>query len=94
MLIYFTVGAQGHLNGWSSNPMNVEDEYQLEVAEDHEVLINPDVFKLEGGALIKDEAYQQRLLNASAAQSAKPNKEELNAIALMELTKMIMNRGV
>jgi hypothetical protein len=34
----------------------------MNVSNDHEVLENPFIFKVENGQLVKDEAYQQQLI--------------------------------
>lgn len=87
MVIYFNI-INGHLNGWSSSKEGYE--YELKVPDNHEVLINPEIFKFEDGELIKDEVYQRQLIEKESQENAKPTDEELNPIAIMELTEMLM----
>ncbi|MGF6951865.1 hypothetical protein QF028_004370 [Neobacillus sp. B4I6] len=53
-----------------------DQDIELEVAEDHEVLRNPFVFTYENGQLIKDEAYQQQLIQEKEARESEPSTEE------------------
>lgn len=38
-------------------------DIEIDVPENHEILLNPFIYKYENGAIIKDEAYQQQLIN-------------------------------
>lgn len=90
MKIYFTT-KDGYLNGVSSTSMRRNDEFCAEVQEDHEVLRNPEVFKYEKGKLIKDEQKQQELIAQSQKDESRQTDDEINALAIMELSEKIMN---
>ncbi|MYL56208.1 hypothetical protein GLW20_01655 [Virgibacillus halodenitrificans] len=94
MKLYSTLDANGHLTGAWYPPSGVPDEIEVEVPKDHEAWRNAEVFKFENGTLIKDTAYQQQLINEEQAKHEQPSDDEMNAIAIMELTKMIMGGGV
>lgn len=76
MQIYFTLTPENRLTGWGSTPSGVEGEISLEVADDAEVLINPEVFKYENGELIKDEDYQKELIDEAEKERNKPSVDE------------------
>lgn len=82
--IYFNL-VDGRLNGYSFYDNG--HEYSAEVPEGHEVINNPDIFKYENGELVKDEEYQRQL---SEEEQSQVTDEQMNAIALMELTEIIM----
>lgn len=85
--IYFLLDNEGYLTGISSNSYRDDDEIKLEVEEDHEIFTSDAmVFKYENGELTKDEERQKQLLD----EQSKPSDEQMNAIALMELTELIM----
>lgn len=91
--IYFTVDENNRLNELSSTSTRKENEFCIEVDDNHEVLLgNYEIFKYENGELIKDEEYQEELIEEEEERQNKPNDEEMNAIALMELTELIMGR--
>lgn len=86
MIIYFNL-KDGYLDGYSSNPNGFE--YEVEVSNDHEVLNNPEVFKFIDGELVKDEIYQQELIEKHERDQKKPASEDMIALALLELAAEI-----
>lgn len=86
MKIYFNL-IDGRLDGWSSSPQ--ENKYEAEVSDNHEVLINPFIFKFENGEFIKDTEYQNQLIAEAEKESNTPNQEEINAVAILELAEII-----
>ncbi|MYL44579.1 hypothetical protein GLV94_02885 [Virgibacillus halodenitrificans] len=92
MIIHLFVDQNGRVEGTSSS----DTGYSAEVDENHDVLKNPHVYKYENGNLIKDEAYQQQLIEEEQQQQSKPNKEDMNAIAILELAEQLslMKGGV
>lgn len=92
MVIYFKL-KNGYLEGYGSTPNNEEGEIKLEISDDHEVLRNPEIFKYENGELIKDEERQKQLIEESNVSENRLTDDEVNAIALMELTEMVMGGG-
>lgn len=86
MQIYFNIDDNNRLTGWSSTPEGFV--HGIDIDEDHEIFTSDAmVFKYENGELIKDEAYQKQLIEE---QENKISDEQMNAIALMELTEIIM----
>ncbi|WP_035350201.1 hypothetical protein [Fictibacillus gelatini] len=73
MKIYLSMNGE-RVQGWSSTRGN-PDDIEIEVDENHEVLFNPFIFKYDTGELIKDEAYQQELINRKKAH--KPIEQQL-----------------
>lgn len=61
---------------------STENDIEVEVAEDHEVLKNYLIFKWENGQLVKDEAFQQQLIQEKQEQENKPTTEQ--QLALMQ----------
>lgn len=93
MIIYFTVDKDGFLDGWGSTRSN-ENEIELRVNEDHELFdSDPAIFKYADGELIKDEEKRRQLKEKYEQEQSKLSDEELNALAIMELGKIIMNGG-
>lgn len=60
MKIYLSV-RDGRVVGVGSSPSS-ESDIEMSVSTDHEVLDNPFIYKVENGQLVKDEAYQQQLI--------------------------------
>lgn len=97
MVIYFTLDKNSRLTGWWSNSNAVDDEIELLVDDEHEVLANPEVFKYIDGELVKDEEYQNQLLedqkgNLNETEQLK-QENELLAGALLELSQAFFNGG-
>ncbi|MBM7598076.1 hypothetical protein JOC34_000433 [Virgibacillus halotolerans] len=89
--IYLLTDVDGYVSITSSTSLRNENEQTIEVSKDHEVLRNSEIFKYVDGKLIKD-VDKQRQLKAEA--NDKPDKltdDEMNAIAIMELSEKIMN---
>lgn len=87
--IYFSTTG-GHLDMISSNPSGIIGEQFTEVPDDHEVLRNPEIYKFEDGVLIKDEEHQRQLIAEELAEESRPTDDEINAIALMQLTNLML----
>lgn len=88
--IYFLLNQDGFLlDGYSFNPSNSDEEVFIEVDKQHEVLINPDVFKYVDGELIKDEERQQQLNEKREKEEQKISKEERNEMAMLELANLV-----
>lgn len=86
MIIYFNL-KNGYLDGYSSSPNGFE--YEIEVPDNHEVLNNPEVFRFIDGELVKDEVYQQELIEKYEREQQKPTQEDMLALALLELATEI-----
>lgn len=93
IVIYFAL-IDGYLDGWSSTPSYAENEISLTVDKGHEVLQNPEIFKLVDGELTKDEERQRQLVEEQKSKDNELSKEDMNALAIMELAEMIMGGGV
>ncbi|WP_153465147.1 hypothetical protein [Sediminibacillus terrae] len=78
------------VTGYGDRPSYIPNEIEVEVDEGHELLRNPVIFKYVDDKLIKDGEYQQQLIKEREEEKNKPSDEELNAIALMELTELMM----
>lgn len=87
--VYFLTNESGLLQGISSTRGSEQDQ-ELYVENDHEVLTNPFIFRFTDGKLIKDVEYQKRLVAEAEEARNKPTDEEMNAIALMQLTNIIL----
>lgn len=94
MKIYFTLDENSRLLGWSNRPGSVSD-FELDVDASHEVIRNPFIFKYENGTLVKDEAYQQQLIN-EAQNKPLTTQEELASLkkSYSELAFDLMMKGV
>jgi hypothetical protein len=73
--IYFTTDGNNHLTGQGSTPSTPQD-IELDVPDNHEVLLNPFIFKYVNGELVKDTVYQQHLITQRKAREAEPTLEE------------------
>lgn len=91
--IYFTIDENNRLNERSSTSMRRDDEYCIEVDENHEVLHNARVFKYENGKLIKDEEFQKQLVEENKQEESKPSESELSDLAMIELMENLINGG-
>ncbi|MFL6558911.1 MAG: hypothetical protein ACJ8MO_22685 [Bacillus sp. (in: firmicutes)] len=60
MKIYLSV-RDGRVIGFGSSPSS-ESDIEMNVLNDHQVLENPFIFKVENGELVKDDAYQEQLV--------------------------------
>ncbi|MGG4180787.1 hypothetical protein ABEW03_16010 [Virgibacillus pantothenticus] len=89
--IYFTIDENNRLNERSSTSMRREDEYCIEVDENHEVLHNARVFKYENDELIKDIEYQKQLIEESNREESEPTESELSDLAMIELMGDLIN---
>ncbi|GGB41797.1 hypothetical protein GCM10011409_19190 [Lentibacillus populi] len=90
--IYFVVDDNNYISGGLSYG-KMEGAIELEVPDNHEIFkYDANVFKYENGKLIKDEEYQKQLIAEEEEKQNLPSDEEMNAIALMELTELIMGR--
>lgn len=75
MKIFLSLNLDSRVCGWSTARGNDRD-IEIEVPSDHEVLNNPMIFKCESGVLIKDEAYQQKLIKEREEQRNKLSVNE------------------
>lgn len=91
---YFMRDENGYLRTKSSTSMRNENEIQITLPDDHPIHNdNYMVYRYVDGELVKDVGYQERLIEEEQEKQSKPSDEELNAIALMELTALIMEGG-
>lgn len=90
-IIHIELSEENRVLYWSSSPY--ESTIEIEIDKDHPLLDSPILYKLVEGAVVKDEEYEQQLIEEEQEKQSKPSDEELNAIALMELTSMIMEGG-
>lgn len=91
MIIHVELSNEGRVQGWGSTPY--EGTVEHEIDENHPFFDSPMLYKLVEGKLVKDEEYEQKLIEEEQEKLSKPSDEELNAVALMELTEMIMGGG-
>lgn len=91
MKVYLKLDDAGYVRCWSSNYS--DDDTKIDIDKDHEMLRNPEIFKYEDGELIKDEERQKQLIEEFNASENRLTDDEVNAIALMELTEIIMGGG-
>lgn len=73
--IFLALDENSRVLGYGSSPFN-DQSVEIEVEDNHEVLNNFDVFKMEDGKLLKDLAYQQQLLKEQEEQNSSPDTEE------------------
>lgn len=91
---YFLEDENGYLSVKSSTSMRNENEISVVIPDDHPIHTdNFMTYRYENGELIKDEAYHQRLIEEEQYDQSKPSDDELNAIAVMELTEMLLGGG-
>lgn len=62
MIIYLSIGADNRVEGWG-NIRGAESDVELDVAEDHNILNNPFIYKYSDGILTRDTAYEEELKN-------------------------------
>ncbi|WP_337970326.1 hypothetical protein [Virgibacillus salexigens] len=98
MKMYFSLDESGYVTGMSSSSFRIDNEVQLDLEEDHPIFTNDiRAFKYHEGVdsneLIIDEEVKQRLIEEGKQEEQKPTDEEMNAIAILELGKMIMGAG-
>lgn len=65
----------GRINGWGSTKGNKND-VEIDVENNHEVLKNPFIFNYKNGHLIKDEVFQQELMQKQEELKNKPSTEQ------------------
>lgn len=68
--------------GYGSTPTS-ETDIEMTVSNDHEVLQNPFIFRVENGQLVKDEAYQQQLIQEK--------EERMNRQTTQQKLELIQN---
>lgn len=94
--IYFTL-IDGYVSGWSSTPSGTDHELHADVENDHEVLRNPEIFKLVDGELFKDEERQQQLIDEYQETLSEiellRQEIDMNALAFMEFAEMFLGGG-
>ncbi|WP_188453804.1 hypothetical protein [Virgibacillus oceani] len=88
--VYFTLDENNRLTILSSTSTRNPNEICIDVPDGHDVLSNYEVYKYVNGELIKDIDYQQKLVDERQEAQNKPTDEEMNAIAIMELTSMLL----
>ncbi|WP_330948943.1 hypothetical protein [Virgibacillus sp. MG-45] len=77
--------------------MRNENEIQITIPDDHPIHNdNYMVYRYVDGELVKDESYQERLIEEEQEKQRKPSKEDMNAIAILELAEQLslMKGGV
>ncbi|MBM7598461.1 hypothetical protein JOC34_000818 [Virgibacillus halotolerans] len=89
--VYLLTDTDGYVSITSSRSLRNENEQTIEVPKDHEVLRNSEIFKYVDGKLIKDVEKQQQLISEANDKPEKLTDDEMNAIAIMELSEKIMN---
>jgi hypothetical protein len=75
--------------GWGST-RGSEADVEIDVADDHEVVRNPFVFTYQNGELVKDEAYQQQLIQEYEVQMNKPSVEQQLKMMQQALDDLIL----
>lgn len=93
MKIYFDLDENNHLNGYGSTPSS-DNDIELEVDENHDVLLNPYVYKYENGELFLDEEYQQFLIEERKRELEKPTRTDELEKAQSDLVFTLMMNGV
>jgi hypothetical protein len=81
MKIYLSI-KDGRVIGFGSTQTS-ETDIEMNVLNDHEVLENPFIFKVENGQLVKDEAYQQQLIQEK--------EERMNRQTTQQKLELIQN---
>ncbi|MBT2727831.1 hypothetical protein J7E63_12870 [Bacillus sp. ISL-75] len=89
MKIFITANADGRIIQYGSTKSN-ETDIEIEVSDNHEVIRNPFVYKLVEGELVKDEAYQQELIEYKDRLTPLEQTQKDQA----ELTFLLMMSGV
>lgn len=62
MKIFIQLGAENRVIQ-QGDTRGTEKDIELEVPSDHEIILNPFIFKYENGQIIKDENYQQKMIS-------------------------------
>jgi hypothetical protein len=73
--LYTKLNSQGYLD-YSSSTRNALDEIEIEIPEGHEAFLNPFVFKLVNGTLVKDTVYQKTLIDSQTQAETRPSLQE------------------
>src|SRR5699024_1269887 len=95
IVIYLSIDEDGYLTGWGS--MESDSTIKHTISNDHEALINPEIFKYEDGELIKDEEKQKELIKEREEEENAPSKideliesDNTNALATMDLSERVL----
>lgn len=91
---YITFDDDGYVNALSGNPGISNEEIKMDLEDDHPIFEDDfRVYRLDDNQLIADEQKRDQIIAEFQEQESHPSDEEMNAIALMELTEMIMGGG-
>ena len=92
--IYLSIDDDYYVTGWGSTRSS-EDDVRMEVPESHEVIRNPEVYRIEDGVLTRCSEKEEELI-----ESAKPvpsdvevlrEENEMLAMAILELSSEILS---
>lgn len=89
--IYFTIDENGYLVEYSSTSMNTENEFMLDIDDNHELLNSmPYFFKFVDGKIIKDENRERQIKEEILREKNKPSDIERLEMAIMELAILVL----
>lgn len=94
MIVYIKVDEENRVQGWGSTRGSSTD-IKIIVPEDHEILKVPVIYKYIEGKLVRDDAYQQRLISEIESGKNKPKtpiESELLELklALADLAEVVL----
>ncbi|MEP9408579.1 hypothetical protein ABKP09_19870 [Peribacillus frigoritolerans] len=87
MKVFFSVGQDNRITGWGSSKGS-ENDVELDLAEDHEAIRNPYVFRYENGELIKDAEWQEIQIQKQDSHKNAPSKD----VQIADLTFQLMEQ--
>ena len=87
MKVFFNVGQDNRINGWAST-RGSDSDIELDLAEDHEAIRNPYVFRYENGELIKDAEWQEVQIQKQQSHKNAPSKD----VQIADLTFQLMEQ--
>lgn len=93
MIIYITLDDDGFVDGWGTT-LSSDEAIKIEIDKNHDFFSSDQhAYKYVDEKLVKDAEKQQKLEQERLQEENKLSDEELNALAIMELGKLIMNGG-
>lgn len=89
MKVYIHVQEEGRVVSYATT-RSMEQEIEVEVAEDHDFLKNPRIFRYQNKQLMRDNAYQEVLIKERQQRLSKPTVEEQLALLQKAMDDLIM----
>ncbi|MCG3418958.1 hypothetical protein [Oceanobacillus jordanicus] len=87
MVIHMEVSDEGRVQGWSST--YYKGTVEQEIDESHPFFDSPMLYKLVEGELVKDDEYEQQLIEEEQEKLSKPSIEDQLSIALLEMNEKL-----